>query len=149
MEVILLSKVENLGALGDKVTVKSGYARNYLIPQGKAKFATAENIAEFEARRAELEAQAASVLAEAEERKAKIDGITITINAKESGEGKLFGSIGNVDIVEALSSNGHEVEKREIRMPEGAFRNIGEYQVEIHLHTDVNAVVNIHIVPEE
>lgn len=149
MEVILLSKVENLGALGDKVSVKSGYARNYLIPQGKAKFATAENIAEFEARRAELEAQAASVLAEAEERKAKIDGITITINAKESGEGKLFGSIGNVDIVEALSSHGHEVEKREIRMPEGAFRNIGEYQVEIHLHTDVNAMVNIHIVPEE
>ena len=122
MEVILLSKVENLGALGDKVTVKSGYARNYLIPQGKAKFATAENIAEFEARRAELEAQAASVLAEAEERKAKI---------------------------EALSSHGHEVEKREIRMPDGAFRNIGEYQVEIHLHTDVNAMVNIHIVPEE
>ena len=149
MEVILLSKVENLGALGDKVTVKSGYARNYLIPQGKAKFATPENIAEFEARRAELEAQAATVMAEAEERKAKIDGVTITISAKESSEGKLFGSIGNVDIVEALSSQGHTIEKRELRMPEGAFRNIGEYQVEIHLHTDVNAMVNIHIVPEE
>ena len=149
MEVILLSKVENLGALGDKVSVKSGYARNYLIPQGKAKFATAENIAEFEARRAELEAEAASVLAEAEARKTKIDGAIITISAKESSEGKLFGSVGNVDIVEALISHGHEVEKREIRMPEGAFRNIGEYEVEIHLHTDVNAVVNIHIVPEE
>ena len=149
MEVILLSKVENLGALGDKVTVKSGYARNYLIPQGKAKFATAENIAEFEARRAELEAQADSVLAEAEERKAKLDGVTISISAKESSEGKLFGSIGNIDIVEALGNHGHEVEKREIRMPEGAFRNIGEYQVEIHLHTDVNAMVNIHIIPEE
>ena len=149
MEVILLSKVENLGALGDKVTVKSGYARNYLIPQGKAKFATAENIAEFEARRAELEAQAASVLGEAEERKAKLDGVTITISAKESSEGKLFGSIGNIDILEALGSHGHEVEKREIRMPDGAFRNIGEYQVEVHLHTDVNAMINVHIVPEE
>ncbi|MEM8843561.1 MAG: 50S ribosomal protein L9 [Pseudomonadota bacterium] len=149
MEVILLSKVENLGALGDKVTVKSGYARNYLIPQGKAKFATAENIAEFEARRAELEAQAAEVLSSAEERKAKLDGTTITIPAKESSEGKLFGSVGNVDVLEALKENGHDVEKREIRMPEGAFRNIGEYEIELHLHTDVNATITIHIVPEE
>ena len=149
MEVILLSKVENLGALGDKVNVKSGYARNYLIPQGKAKFATAENIAEFEARRAELEAQAAQVLSSAEERKAKLDGITITIAAKESSEGKLFGSVGNIDVLEALKENGHEVEKREIRMPEGAFRNIGDYQVDLHLHTDVNATITINIIPEE
>ena len=149
MEVILLSKVENLGALGDKVKVRSGYARNYLIPQGKAKFATKENIAEFEARRAELEAEAASVLATAEERKSKLDGATITIPAKESGEGKLFGSVGNIDVLEALIAAGHEVEKREIRMPEGAFRNIGEYQVGLHLHTDVNATVNINITPEE
>jgi len=149
MEVILLSKVENLGALGDKVSVRSGYARNYLIPQGKAKFATAENIAEFEARRAELEAQAASALATAEERKSKLDGITVTITAKEAGEGKLFGSVGNIDVLEALTSLGHQVEKREIRMPDGAFRNVGEHQVELHLHTDVNATVTISIVPEE
>ncbi len=149
MEVILLSKVENLGALGDKVSVRSGYARNYLIPQGKAKFATPENIAEFEARRAELEAQAADALAAAEERKSKLDGITVTIAAKEAGEGKLFGSVGNIDVIEALASLGHEVEKREIRMPEGAFRNIGEHQVELHLHTDVNATITVSVIPEE
>ena len=149
MEVILLSKVENLGALGDKVSVRSGYARNYLIPQGKAKFATPENIAEFEARRAELEAQAATALAAAEERKSKLDGITVTIAAKEASEGKLFGSVGNVDVLEALTALGHDVEKREIRMPEGAFRTIGEHPIELHLHTDVNASITISIVPEE
>ena len=149
MEVILLSKVENLGALGEKVNVKSGYARNYLIPQAKAKFATPENIAEFEARRAELEAEAASTLAAAEARKAKLDGTTVTIAAKEAGEGKLFGSVGNIDVLEALTAMGHDVEKREIRMPDGAFRNIGEYSVELHLHSDVNATVTISIVAEE
>lgn len=149
MEVILLSKVENLGALGDKVNVRSGYARNYLIPQGKAKFATPDNIAEFEARRAELEAEAASVLATAEERKSKLDGITVTIPAKEASEGKLFGSVGNVDVLEALTAMGHEVEKRELRMPDGAFRNLGDYEIGLHLHTDVNATITINIVPEE
>ena len=149
MEVILLSKVENLGALGDKVNVRSGYARNYLIPQGKAKFATPDNIAEFEARRAELEAEAASVLATAEERKSKLDGITVTIPAKESSEGKLFGSVSNIDVLEALSTMGHEVEKREIRMPDGAFRNLGEYPIELHLHTDVNAAITVSIIAEE
>ncbi len=149
MEVILLSKVENLGALGDKVNVRSGFARNYLIPQGKAKFATPDNIAEFEARRAELEAEAATVLATAEERKSKLDGITLTIPAKEASEGKLFGSVGNIDVLEALTSMGHEVEKREIRMPDGAFRNLGDYEVGLHLHTDVNATITINIIPEE
>ncbi len=149
MEVILLSKVENLGALGDKVSVRSGYARNYLIPQGKAKFATAENLAEFEARRAELEAEAASALAAAEERKSKLDGLTVTIPAKEAGEGKLFGSVGNVDVLEALTALGHQVEKREIRMPDGAFRQVGEHNIELHLHSDVNATVTISIVAEE
>lgn len=149
MEVILLSKVENLGALGDKVNVRSGYARNYLIPQGKAKFATPDNIAEFEARRAELEAEAASVLAIAEERKSKLDGITVTIPAKEASEGKLFGSVGNVDVLEALTAMGHEVEKRELRMPDGAFRNLGDYEIGLHLHTDVNATITINIIPEE
>jgi len=149
MEVILLSKVENLGALGDKVNVRSGFARNYLIPQGKAKFATPDNIAEFEVRRAELEAEAASTLTTAEERKAKLDGVTVTIPAKEASEGKLFGSVGNIDVLEALTAQGHQVEKREIRMPDGAFRNIGEHQVELHLHTDVNVTVIINIVAED
>ncbi len=149
MDVILLSKVENLGALGDKVSVRSGYARNYLIPQGKAKFATAENLAEFEARRAELEAQAKEILAQAEARKAKLDGIVITIAAKEASEGKLFGSINNFEVLEALTAAGHEVEKRELRMPDGAFRTLGEFEVELHLHSDVNAIITIKIVPEE
>ena len=149
MQVILLSKVENLGALGDKVSVRAGYARNYLIPQGKAKFATPENIAEFEARRAELEAQAAAVLATAKARKSRLDGLSISIYAKQSGEGKLFGSVSNIDVLTALKAAGHEVEKREIRMPAGAFRNTGEYQVELHLHTDVNAVITINIIAEE
>ena len=149
MDVILLSKVENLGALGDKVSVRSGYARNYLIPQGKAKFATADNIAEFEARRAELEAQAAEILTQAEARKTKLDGVEITIPAKEASEGKLFGSVNNIDVLEALTQAGHEVEKRELRMPDGAFRTIGEFKVELHLHTDVNATITIKIVPEE
>ena len=149
MEVILLSKVENLGALGDKVNVRSGFARNYLIPQGKAKFATPENIAEFETRRAELEAEAATVLGTAEERKSKLDGITVTIPAKESSEGKLFGSVSNIDVLEALTTMGHQVEKREIRMPDGAFRSLGEYPIELHLHTDVNAAITISIVAEE
>jgi large subunit ribosomal protein L9 len=149
MEVILLSKVENLGALGDKVNVRSGFARNYLIPQGKAKFATPDNIAEFEARRAELEAEAARVLAAAAERKAKLDGTTITIPAKEAAEGKLFGSVSNVDVLAVLTAQGHQVEKREIRMPDGAFHNIGEYQIELHLHSDINATISINIVAED
>ena len=149
MEVILLSKVENLGELGDKVAVRPGYARNYLIPQGIAKFATAENIAEFEARRAELEAKASTALEAAQKRKEKLDGVSVTIAAKEAGEGKLFGSVNNVDVVEALHAQGHEIEKREVRMPDGAFHNIGEYQVDLHLHTDVNATISIVIVAEE
>lgn len=149
MEVILLSKVENLGELGDKVGVRPGYARNYLIPQGIAKFATAENIAEFETRRAELEAQASTALEAAQKRKEKLDGIKLTIAAKEAGEGKLFGSVSNIDVIEALHAQGHEVEKREVRMPDGAFHNIGSYEVGLHLHTDVDATVSIDIVAEE
>ena len=149
MEVILLSKVENLGALGDKVNVRSGFARNYLIPQGKAKFATPDNIAEFEARRAELEAQATSSLAAAEERKTKLEGATITIPAKEATDGKLFGSVSNVDVLAALVAQGHQVEKREIRMPDGAFHKIGAYQIELHLHSDVDATVTVKIVAED
>ena len=150
MDVILLTKIENLGDLGEKVKVRPGYARNFLIPSGKAKFATAENLAEFEARRAELEKVAAESLASAQARKAELDGYNLKITAKVSGEeGKLFGSVGNVDIANALNEAGKTVEKRELRMPAGAFRHVGEYQVDIHLHTDVNATINIEIIGEE
>jgi len=149
MEVILLIKVDNLGDLGDKVKVRPGYARNFLIPSGKAKFATAANLAEFEARREELEKLAADSKASAEARKAELDGTTISVTAKSVGEGKLFGSIGMVDIVKALNEAGKNVEKKEIRLPGGAFRHAGEYQVDIHLHTDVNATINLEIIGEE
>ncbi len=149
MEVILLTKVDNLGDLGDKVQVRPGYARNFLIPSGKAKFATAANLAEFEARREELEKIAAESKASAEARKSVLDGAKITITAKSIGEGKLFGSIGMVDIVNALNEAGKNVEKKEVRLPDGAFRHAGEYQVSIHLHTDVNATINLEIIGEE
>ncbi|MGH1537785.1 MAG: 50S ribosomal protein L9 [Gammaproteobacteria bacterium] len=149
MEVILLTKVDNLGDLGEKVKVRPGYARNFLIPSGKAKFATAANLAEFEARREELEKLAAESKASAEVRKAELDGATISITAKSVGEGKLFGSVGMVDIVNALNEAGKSVEKKEVRLPDGAFRHAGEYQVGIHLHTDVNATINLEIIGEE
>ncbi len=149
MEVILLTKVENLGDLGEKVKVRPGYARNYLVPNGKAKFATAENLAEFEAQRAELEKLAADSLAAAEARKAELDGYKLSITAKSAGEGKLFGSIGIVDIVNALNEAGKTVEKKEMRLPSGAFRHVGEYQFDVHLHSDVNAVINLEIIGEE
>lgn len=149
MEVILLQKVENLGNLGDKVKVRAGYGRNFLIPQGKAKPATATNVAEFEKRRAELEKQAADMLAAALERKAGLDGKSVTINAKAGQEGKLFGSVGTVDIAEALTNAGLKVERKEVRMPQGPIRMAGEHKVEIHLHTDVNVEVTITVVAEE
>jgi large subunit ribosomal protein L9 len=149
MEVILLQKVENLGNLGDKVKVRAGYGRNFLIPQGKAKPATATNVAEFEKRRAELEKQAADMLSAALERKAVLDGKSVTINAKAGQEGKLFGSVGTVDIAEALTSAGLKVERKEVRMPQGPIRMAGEHKVEVHLHTDVNVEVTITVVAEE
>ena len=149
MEVILLDKVENLGNLGDKVSVRPGYARNYLIPSGKAKYATKENIAEFEARRAELEKAAAESLAAAQARAAKLVDLEITIPAHAGNEGKLFGSVGTAEIAEAISATGVEVEKREVRLPEGALRSTGEYEITIHLHSDVNADVKVIVVPEE
>lgn len=149
MEVILLTKIDNLGDLGEKVKVRPGYARNFLIPSGKAKFATAENLAEFEARRAELEKIAAESLSKAEARKAELDEFKITITAKSAGEGKLFGSVGTVDIANALNEAGKFVEKKEIRLPSGAFRHVGDYKVDIHLHTDVNATVSLEIIGEE
>jgi large subunit ribosomal protein L9 len=149
MEVILLQKVENLGNLGDKVKVKPGYGRNYLIPQGKAKAATAANIAEFEKRRAELEKEAVDQLTRAEARKAELAGKRVTINAKAGQEGKLFGSIGTVDIAEAFTNAGLKVERKEVRMPQGPIRVAGEHTVELHLHTDVNVEVTVVVIAEE
>ena len=149
MEVILLQKIENLGNLGDKVKVKPGYGRNYLIPQGKAKAATAANIAEFEQRRVELEKLAGDQIASAQRRKAQLEGKAITINAKAGQEGKLFGSVGTVDIAEALTNDGVKVERKEVRMPQGPIRVAGEHKVDIHLHTDVNVEISIIVVAEE
>jgi large subunit ribosomal protein L9 len=149
MEVILLEKIGKLGDLGDKVTVKPGYGRNYLIPQGKAVPATGDNVAEFEARRAELEASAAETLAAAEVRAGRLQDLgQVAIAANAGEEGKLFGSVGTRDIADALTAAGVEVSKAEVRLPAGALRELGEYEVSVHLHTDVDALVNIAIIPE-
>jgi large subunit ribosomal protein L9 len=149
MEVILLEKIENLGALGDKVTVKSGYGRNYLVPSGRAVSATKENLEAFEARRAELEKEAVEAQTAAEARKAKIEELSVSISSKAGDEGRLFGSVGTSDIADAATAAGVEVAKREVRLPEGPFHNTGEYEVVIHLHTDVDAMLKLSIVPEE
>lgn len=148
MEVILLERVENLGNLGDRVNVKPGYGRNFLIPGGKATPATEEHIKAFEARRAELEAAAAETLASAEARRDRLAGVVVTIKAKAGDEGKLFGSVGTSDIAEAIEAAGVAVERSEVRLPEGAFRQIGEYDVSLHLHTDVNAEIKLIIEAE-
>jgi large subunit ribosomal protein L9 len=148
MEVILLEKIENLGAMGDRVSVKPGYGRNFLIPQGKAAPATAENIAEFEARRAELEKTAAEALAAAQARRDRLAEMVVTLAARAGEEGRLFGSIGTADIAHAISEAGVEVERHEIRLPEGAYRQTGEYEVQLHLHTDVNVTVQLVIEAE-
>jgi len=148
MEVILLEKVENLGSLGDRVNVKSGYGRNFLIPSGKATPATEEHIKAFEERRAELETTAAEAQTLAEVRRDKLVDMSITIQAKAGEEGKLFGSIGTVDIAEAIVAAGVEVERSEVRLPEGAFRQIGEYSVLVHLHSDVNTEIQLIIEAE-
>jgi large subunit ribosomal protein L9 len=148
MQLILLQKVVNLGGLGDKVTVKPGYGRNFLIPYGKAVPATAANLAAFEAKRAEYEAKNASVLADAESRKAALEGAEVTIAANASTEGKLFGSVGTREIAAALTAAGHKVEKAEVVLGEGAFRRTGDFEVTVHLHADVEAKVKVHVVPE-
>lgn len=149
MDVILMEKVDNLGDLGEKVSVKPGFARNYLVPSGKAKFATAANVAEFEARRADLEKLAAEAKAEAEERKAKAEGLKIVIVGKAGTEGKLFGSIGPREVADAITAAGLEVEKKEIRMPEGPIRTVGMYDVVLHLHADVDVELSITVDAEE
>lgn len=149
MDVILLEKVQNLGNLGDKVSVRPGYGRNYLIPQGKAASATPGNLAKFEARRAELEKTAAENLAAAQAREQALRALSsVAIMSKAGDEGKLFGSVGTADIAEALAKAGVKVEKHEIRMPNGPLRTLGEHEVAIHLHTDINVAVKIVITPE-
>ncbi len=145
MEIILLEKVDNVGGIGDRVRVKSGYARNYLIPHGKATLATAANIAKFESRRAELEAKAAAELAAAQARAKKLEGLVLKIEMQAGAEGKLFGSVGTVDIAEEIGKRGVSVERSEIRLPDGPLRLIGEHQIELHLHTDVNVGITVVI----
>ncbi len=149
MEVILLEKVQRLGGLGDKVSVKRGFARNYLIPKGIAVAATPANVAEFEARRAELERQQADVLASADQRAAALQGTEITVLRKAGEEGRLFGSVGPADVVQALAEAGREITRQEVRMPGGdPIRQLGEYEVTIHVHMDVDATIRLRVEPE-
>jgi len=149
MNVILLDNVENLGSIGDLVKVKPGFGRNFLIPQGKAALATPENIKQMETRRAELEKAAAEELAAARTRFESINGTEVVITANAGSEDKLFGSIGPVDIVEALERIQIEVERSEVRMPEGPIHELGEYQVGVHLHPEVNAEILVRVVSAE
>jgi large subunit ribosomal protein L9 len=149
MDVILLQKVANLGNIGDRVKVRSGYGRNFLLPQGKATIATADNVARFEARRAELERLAREHLTSAEERAGAMKDFKLTIHAKAGTEGKLFGSIGTSDIAEAATREGFKVERSEVRMPTGPLRTVGEHRIHLHLHADVDVPLYIMIVAEE
>ncbi|CDZ78246.1 50S ribosomal protein L9 [Legionella massiliensis] len=146
MEVILLEKVRNLGNLGDKVDVKPGYGRNFLIPQNKAVFATEQNIKHFEERRADLEKKAQQSLSAAEQRAAKLSDTTVVISAMASDEGKLYGSVGPNEIKDALVAKSMEISKREIVMPEGPIHSIGDFVVEVHVHSDVIAKLQVQIV---
>ena len=149
MDVILLEKVANLGNLGDRVAVRSGYARNFLLPKGKATLATPANVQKFEARRAELEKVANDQLSSAESRKAKFEGFKLTISAKAGNEGKLFGSIGTTDIAEAATKAGQQLERSEVRLPNGPLRTVGEHVVSVHLHTDIDIELPVIISSEE
>ncbi len=149
MQLILMERVENLGELGDVVNVRAGYARNFLVPGGKAKVATPDNIKEVEARRAELERLAVERMDAATRREQLLDGTHVTIRAKAGSEGKLFGSIGPGEIAAALGEQGLEVEKREIRLSDGPLRILGEHEVGVHLHTDVNAQITVTVEAEE
>lgn len=149
MQVILLQRVVNLGKLGETVDVKAGYGRNYLIPQGKALPATEANLAKFEARRAELEAQEAKELAEAKARAEALTDVNVIMRAKSGDEGKLFGSIGARDIADALTKSGLPVDRSEVKMPEGSFRQIGSYTVAIQLHHDISANILVSIISED
>lgn len=149
MEVILLQKVANLGNIGDRVKVRSGFGRNFLLPQGKATLATPDNIARFEARRAELERQAREHLSSAGERAEAMKDFKLTIHAKAGTEGKLFGSIGTSDIAEACTRAGFKVERSEVRLPSGPLRSVGEHTVHLHLHADIDVPLHVTIIAEE
>lgn len=149
MDVILLQKVANLGNIGDRVKVRSGYGRNFLLPQGKATLATADNVARFEARRVELERAAREHLVSANERAEAMKDFKLTIQAKAGTEGKLFGSIGTADVAEACQKAGFNVERSEVRMPNGPLRTVGEHVVNLHLHADVDVQLPVTIVAEE
>ena len=148
MQVILMEKLANLGDLGEVVKIKDGYARNYLIPHGKAKRATEANIKAFEARRVELEKAQADALGRAQQRGAKLDGLTVQIVQKAGVDGRLFGSVTNYDIVEALTKQGHEVERSQVRMPDGPLKQVGDYKLQIALHPDVIVAVNVAVLGE-
>ncbi len=148
MEVILLDKVENLGGVGDRVKVRSGYGRNYLLPQGKATLATPENIAIFEARRTELELKQSDELGAAQARGAQLQKLQLKLTAKAGTEGKLFGSLGTIDIAAACASAGVPVERSEVRLPDGPLRALGEFEIEMHLHADVNVTVRVEVVAD-
>jgi large subunit ribosomal protein L9 len=149
MQIILLEKVPNLGGLGDVVKVRDGFARNYLIPQGKAKRATRESLADFEQRRAELEKVQAAQLNEAQEKAAKLDGLAVQIAQKAGVDGKLFGSVTNADIAEALKAQGFDLPKAAVRMPQGPLKNVGEHPLKVALHSDVLVTVNVNVVAEK
>lgn len=149
MQVILMEKVANLGELGDVVKVKDGYARNFLIPHGKAKRATDANLKAFESRRAELEKAQAETLKAAQERGAKLDGLTLQITQKAGPDGRLFGSVTNYDVVEALQKQGHEVERANVRMPQGPLKQVGDFPIQIALHTDVTVTIRVSVLGEQ
>jgi large subunit ribosomal protein L9 len=149
MDVILLEKVENLGIIGDRVKVRSGYGRNFLLPRGKATLATPSNIAVFEARRAELEAKQADELKSAQARGASVSQLVVRIAAKAGTEGKLYGSLGTVDISEACTAAGVPLKRSEVRLPSGPLRTLGDHEVEVHLHTDVTVQLKLTVVAEE
>jgi len=149
MEVILLEKVDNLGNIGDKVRVRPGYCRNYLLPKGKATLATPANLAAFEIRRAEFEARQAEERAQADARAAQLAELKLTLTAKAGSEGKLYGSLGTVDIAEGCTLAGVEIKRSEVRLPDGPIRTLGDHAVEIHLHTDVNATITVSVVAEQ
>jgi len=148
MEVILLEKIKNLGALGTKVSVKPGYGRNFLIPQGKAVPATVKNVADFEARRAELERKASEAQASAQLRADRIGALAVVIAAKAGDEGKLFGSVGTRDIAEAVTKLGEAVDKSEVRLPNGALRNTGDFDIDLQLHDEVTVTLKVTVVSE-
>lgn len=149
MEVILLEKVHKLGELGDQVKVKPGFGRNYLIPSGKAVSATVDNIAKFDARRAELEKNQQESLTAASARAEKLNAVSISIARKAGAEGKLFGSVGTIDIADTVTESGVELAKHEIRLPDGPIRSTGEFEVDVHLHADVSAKIKVNVVAEE